>query len=115
MDVFRMLCWGVNTDLFAMCTKGHDEKKNREYPTPHDFMGTITTLRDMFPYPLLYTRLTSCKAQMFGENYLKRRGNMNIATFLLSKAARGKEGMYPAHANGQNRRFSDNHSVSLYR
>jgi cytidine deaminase len=44
-------------------------KKGSKYPTPHDFVGSITSLRDLFPYPSLYTGLSSVDAFKAGQSY----------------------------------------------
>eukprot|EP00581_Thalassiosira_minuscula_P009710 CAMPEP_0183709706 /NCGR_PEP_ID=MMETSP0737-20130205/5694_1 /TAXON_ID=385413 /ORGANISM="Thalassiosira miniscula, Strain CCMP1093" /LENGTH=1745 /DNA_ID=CAMNT_0025937873 /DNA_START=28 /DNA_END=5265 /DNA_ORIENTATION=+ len=93
------------SDLFDTCTKGQEEKKNDEYDTPHDFIGTITTLRELFPYPSLYTRMTSKEAQIFGENHLEKE--------LLKSKSKGKD--LRAHLANGNRRHGDDSNVASYR
>ncbi|KAL3816962.1 hypothetical protein ACHAXA_011750 [Cyclostephanos tholiformis] len=62
----------ANAELFATCTKGHEESKYKYYSTPHDFIGVRVTLRDLFPYPSLYARMTAKEAMNFGEGYIKQ-------------------------------------------
>ena len=58
-------------NIFAMCSAGHAESKYKQYSTPHDFLGTATTLRELFPYPSLYTRLSGREALQLGERYME--------------------------------------------
>lgn len=62
----------ANKNIFATCSKGHAESKTKTYPTPHDFVGTRTTLRALFPYPSLYSRISATEALHFGENYMEK-------------------------------------------
>jgi len=61
----------TQSNIFAMCSTGHEESKYQQYTTPHDFLGTATTLRELFPYPSLYTRLSGREALQLGERYLE--------------------------------------------
>ena len=61
----------ASDDLFATCAKGHDDSKSRGYDTPHDFVGATTTLKELFPYPSLYARMSSIDAHKFGEDYFR--------------------------------------------
>ena len=54
-----------------MCSAGHEESKHKQYTTPHNFLGTTTTLRELFPYPSLYTRLSCREALQMGEKYFE--------------------------------------------
>jgi len=62
----------ANAELFATCSGGHKESKHKDYSTPHDFLGVRTTLRDLFPYPSLYARMTANEAVKFGEDFMKK-------------------------------------------
>lgn len=44
-------------------------KKGAKYPPPHDFIGSITSLRELFPYPSLYSGLSADGALTFGQKY----------------------------------------------
>jgi len=66
----------VNSNIFATCSKGHEESKNPQYDTPHDFVGTVTTLKDLFPYPSLYTRLSSTEAMKMGQEFMEKGNSM---------------------------------------
>ena len=57
----------VNSSLFAHCSTEQDECRS-----PHDFLGCKVTLRDLFPYPSVYSRFTSHEAKKFGENFAQR-------------------------------------------
>eukprot|EP00986_Skeletonema_menzelii_P009252 scaffold4165_cov217-Skeletonema_menzelii.AAC.1 len=61
----------TQSNIFATCSVGHEESKYQQYTTPHDFLGTATTLRELFPYPSLYTRLSGLEALQLGERYLE--------------------------------------------
>ncbi|KAL7548105.1 hypothetical protein ACHAWF_011392 [Thalassiosira exigua] len=90
----------ASAGLFATCAEGHAAARNKKYPTPHDFVGTVTTLRDLFPHPSLYARLTSREALKFGENYMER---INPPS---SKNKLDDADVPASFANG-NRRFDD--------
>ena len=98
-DVLR----DANSNMFATCSKGHEESKNKQYDTPHDFVGTVTTLRDLFPYPSLYTRLTSNEAMKFGEDYLQGSTMGN---------GKSKEANIRAEIENGNKRFNEDTSPS---
>jgi hypothetical protein len=61
----------IQNNIFAMCSTGHEESKHKQYTTPHNFLGTTTTLRELFPYPSLYTRLSCREALQMGEKYFE--------------------------------------------
>ncbi|KAL7542979.1 hypothetical protein ACHAXR_012437 [Thalassiosira sp. AJA248-18] len=103
---FNEAAGDVNSSIFATCTKGHEETKNKDYPTPHDFVGTITTLRNLFPYPSLYTRLSSKEALQFGENFIGGDGPNSP----LSKNK--KEDKIRAYLANGNKRFNADGSGS---
>jgi hypothetical protein len=63
----------ANAELFSMCSEGHKENKHKDYSTPHDFLGVRTTLRDLFPYPSLYARMTANEAVKFGEDFIEKK------------------------------------------
>ena len=52
----------VNAQLFVTCNRWHEESEHTDYSTPHNFIGVRATLRDLCPYPSLYTRMTANKA-----------------------------------------------------
>lgn len=54
----------VNSNLFAHCST-----EENDCSSPHDFLGCKVTLRDLFPYPSVYSRFTSHEAKKFGENF----------------------------------------------
>ncbi|KAL7467188.1 hypothetical protein ACHAXS_007444 [Conticribra weissflogii] len=82
----------INTEemnLFATCTKKAGSKK-MNYIIPHDFLGTVTTLKKLFPYPSIYTRLSAHHALKYGESFRANKFNHNeIGTF--HENANGKE------------------------
>ena len=55
----------VNGKIFDEC----GTKKGAKYPSPHDFVGSITSLQDLFPYPSLYSGLSSVDAFKIGQKY----------------------------------------------
>ena len=61
----------VNCNLFARCKSAMNETDDSDdYPSSsHDFLGVKITLRDLFPYPSVYSRLSSYEAKKFGENF----------------------------------------------
>jgi hypothetical protein len=67
----------VNAQLFVTCSRGHEESKHKDYSTPHDFLGVRVTLRDLFPYPSLYARMTANEALKFGEDFIKKKAVSN--------------------------------------
>ncbi|KAL9179665.1 hypothetical protein ACHAXT_008955 [Thalassiosira profunda] len=103
---------GTKSKVFATCEVGHEEAKNKDYPTPHDFVGTVTTLRDLFPYPSLYTRLTSREALRFGEDYVEKSSRSKESngekdeTSVLSHISEGNEGGSAA-SNGSSQNEED--------
>jgi hypothetical protein len=58
----------VQRDIFAPCSEGK-KGSNSKYPPPHDFVGTTTTLKELFPYPSLYTNLSADEAMEFGQMF----------------------------------------------
>lgn len=63
----------IQTNIFADCSATGFEESNhaKQYTAPHDFLGTVTSLRELFPYPSLYVRLTSREALQLGERYVE--------------------------------------------
>ena len=55
----------VQRKLFEEC----GTKDGSKYPSPHDFTGSVTSLRNLFPYPSLYSKLSSNEAFKFGHKY----------------------------------------------
>ena len=55
----------VQRKLFEECGTTTGSK----FPSPHDFTGSVTSLRDLFPYPSLYSGLSSVEAFKFGHKY----------------------------------------------
>lgn len=51
--------------LFGECIT----KKAAKYSSPHDFIGSIVSLPELFPYPSLYARLSSEDALAYGQRY----------------------------------------------
>jgi len=64
-------------NVFATCQKGHDESKNKAFPTPHDFVGSVTTLKELFPFPSMYVRMTAREALRFGESMMDQTSSKN--------------------------------------
>lgn len=63
----------VHEKIFEEC----GSKKGSKYPSPHDFVGSTTTLRDLFPYPSLYTGISAVDAFKFGQAYAASKPNHN--------------------------------------
>ena len=63
----------VNGKIFDEC----GTKKGAKYPSPHDFVGSITSLQDLFPYPSLYAGLSSVDAFKFGQKYAPKKLKQN--------------------------------------
>jgi hypothetical protein len=97
----------ANAELFATCTSGHEESKHKDYSTPHDFFGVRVTLRDLFPYPSLYARMTAKEAMKFGEDYI----NQETASDPLSK----NEGNSGIRAHSASTRSDDGETVVSHR
>jgi len=64
-------------NVFATCQRGHDESKNKAFPTPHDFVGSVTTLKELFPFPSIYVRMTAREAHRFGEIMMDQTSSKN--------------------------------------
>ena len=64
-------------NVFATCQRGHDESKNKAFPTPHDFVGSVTTLKELFPFPSMYVRMTAREALRFGESMMNQTSSKN--------------------------------------
>lgn len=94
-------------DLFATCAK--DDTSNMEYPPPHDFVGTITKLEDLFPYPSLYTRLSAKEALRFGESHMERSSIISS-----SRKSKSKEANYRSQFADGNRQ-NNNPNGKSYR
>jgi cytidine deaminase len=63
----------VHEKIFEEC----GTKKGSKYPSPHDFVGSNTSLRELFPYPSLYAGLSSVDAFKFGQTYAASKPNHN--------------------------------------
>jgi len=63
-------------DLFVTCPKKAGNKK-MIYIIPHDFLGTLTTLEKLFPYPSIYARLSADHALKYGESFRANKRNHN--------------------------------------
>ena len=55
----------VNDKMFEEC----GTEAGSKYPSPHDFVGSVTSIRELFPYPSLYSGLSSVDAFQFGQRY----------------------------------------------
>lgn len=76
-------------ELFVTCPKKAGNKK-MIHIIPHDFLGTLTTLEKLFPYPSIYARLSADHAFKYGESFRAKKTNHN-KTGAFGEDANGKE------------------------
>lgn len=80
----------MQMSLFACCSLAQTSNSNNEdyLSIPHNFLGAMVLLQDLFPHPSVYSRLTAYQAKKFGKNFLEKiehefgKSSMNTLDFI---------------------------------